>query len=581
MLHPSRGWLFPTLPLLLFCALLAITWIGAPGSGASNNTTFTVSIEQPEEGATVNGTVQVEGTASGSEQNISHVEVRIDDGPWQAATGTQNWSYAWDTTEQQDGEHTLSARGHDEGGNTSSVDQRNVTVENQAQEEPPPPPQASIEQPNEGATVDGTVTVEGTASSEQSDIAQVRIQIDDGAWNEAEGQEAWSYAWDTTQHEDGEHTLTVEAEDADGRTGTDQRNVTVHNEDETNDEDANQDPSVTIDRPADGSTVHGTITLEGRTWDDGHVVRVDVQTPDGSWQQADGVTTWSFVWDTTTVTNETHSLQARAIDDEGAVNTAWVNLAVDQSQADGAHDDDANETGNHEPPQLDVTIPQPGESIRDELLIAGTAEAANAELSHLLFQINDEEAFTLQASPSWTHRVDTSTLPEGTHVLTVRLVAEGNASTTVQRVFHVDRSDEQLDPLDVDVAPPNLLLSQPTDGAAFETTLRIEGIVVDPEEANTVNVTYRINEGEWETFQVEPGERFHEEVPLDGLSPGEHTFTIHVSEGDRTSDAETQAFTMRDAPVETQGSPTAVALLVTLALAGVGLAWWARHDSSV
>jgi hypothetical protein len=88
-----------------------------------------VTITSPGEGETVSGLVWVEGTSS----NLGSgglIEVRIDSGEWEEASGNEGWSWPWDTQLTFDGGHTISARGLMQGGATSAVATVNVTVHN-------------------------------------------------------------------------------------------------------------------------------------------------------------------------------------------------------------------------------------------------------------------------------------------------------------------------------------------------------------------------------------------------------------------------------------------------------------------
>ena len=87
-----------------------------------------VFIIYPAEGAIVNGTVAVSGRASDAVEVLA-VDVRIDDGPWFAASGTDDWTFAWNTTRFANGPHRITARASD--GARASLDFTvNVTVEN-------------------------------------------------------------------------------------------------------------------------------------------------------------------------------------------------------------------------------------------------------------------------------------------------------------------------------------------------------------------------------------------------------------------------------------------------------------------
>lgn len=86
------------------------------------------SIAHPAEGATVRGVVNVTGTAAGDAKVIL-VQVRIDGGPWESASGTENWSYSWNTSRVPNGTHRITVRAQD-GRSNSSEAAVNVTVDN-------------------------------------------------------------------------------------------------------------------------------------------------------------------------------------------------------------------------------------------------------------------------------------------------------------------------------------------------------------------------------------------------------------------------------------------------------------------
>jgi plastocyanin len=89
----------------------------------------TVAIDAPAEGEEVSGTVEVAGSASDPDGAVQRVDVRIDGGPWREAQGTTSWTFSWDTTDVDEGGHTVEARSYDGEafGDLASV---NVTVDN-------------------------------------------------------------------------------------------------------------------------------------------------------------------------------------------------------------------------------------------------------------------------------------------------------------------------------------------------------------------------------------------------------------------------------------------------------------------
>jgi hypothetical protein len=92
-----------------------------------------VTITYPSDGATVSTLVMISGTASDpdSNNNISSVEVRINDGEWITADGTTLWGYEWSTYSLQNGKYNISVRSYD-GKDFSTIDAITVTVNNPA-----------------------------------------------------------------------------------------------------------------------------------------------------------------------------------------------------------------------------------------------------------------------------------------------------------------------------------------------------------------------------------------------------------------------------------------------------------------
>ena len=98
-------------------ALLLLTVLAAAGcKGAPNDSTPPgVRIGDPSTGATLSGTVPVQGAAwvTNGSRLLTLVEVQIDSGGWKTASGTTIWSFRLDTVPLEDGWHTLRARSFD------------------------------------------------------------------------------------------------------------------------------------------------------------------------------------------------------------------------------------------------------------------------------------------------------------------------------------------------------------------------------------------------------------------------------------------------------------------------------------
>lgn len=79
-----------------------------------------VAIATPASGATVSGSVAVQGTAS-DDAGVSRVEVRVDGGAYTAATGTTSWAVTLNSASVANGLHTITARATDTAGLTTTA----------------------------------------------------------------------------------------------------------------------------------------------------------------------------------------------------------------------------------------------------------------------------------------------------------------------------------------------------------------------------------------------------------------------------------------------------------------------------
>ena len=206
----------------------------------------TVIITSPKQGEYVSGFVTVKGYTVDSGGSVEYVEIKIDDGAWTKAscpyltTKPAIWGHNWSTADVEDGNHTIRVRSYD-GEYYSGVVSTTVRVSNNH------PPSVSIISPKDGATVNGTVVINGTASDEDGGEQalndtfnnRVEVRIDDGNWMTATEDwmhvsnttvMAWTYTWNTTQLEDGDYTVDVRAYDGIDYSDIESITVTVDND---------------------------------------------------------------------------------------------------------------------------------------------------------------------------------------------------------------------------------------------------------------------------------------------------------------------------------------------------------------
>ncbi len=285
----------------------------------TSNNAPSVSITSPTPGATVSGTINILGTASDSDGTVVSVEVRIDSGSWWTASGTTSWSNSWDTTTVSDGGHTISARSKDNNGAYSTVASTPVIVNNAGNHPPNTPSNPSG--PTTGVT---GVQYQYTTSTTDPDTDQIKYGWDfdnDGIVKP----EHWTGYYASGAPcivniifgSAGTYYLRVIANDIHGALSSFSSALTVVISTGTN-----IPPTVLISSPTSGATISSTITIQGSASDsDGTVTQVEVRIDSGSWWTASGTISWSTNWDTTTVSDGSHTIYAQSKDNNGAYST--------------------------------------------------------------------------------------------------------------------------------------------------------------------------------------------------------------------------------------------------------------------
>jgi hypothetical protein len=181
-------------------------------------------ITSPESGSTVSASVAVRASVTliGS-VTVAGVQFKLDGANLGAEDTSAPYEVSWDTTAAENGSHVLTAVARDVLGLTWTSDPVSVTVSNGL-------PTVTIDSPQPGSTVAGTITITASASAEAGVIG-VEFRIDDASGVE-DTTAPYAVSWNTTSSSNGSHTLTAIARDAAGNRATSAPvTVTVANDD--------------------------------------------------------------------------------------------------------------------------------------------------------------------------------------------------------------------------------------------------------------------------------------------------------------------------------------------------------------
>jgi len=177
-----------------------------------------VTITTPSEDEHLSGIISIYFTATDQQGIIQELQIWIDD----ILVQTSTYNYNWDTTQEEEGAHTISCRAKDRTvWGTADI---SITIDNIEEPEPDGiPPHVKILYPTMGSTVSGIVTITMEAI-DTNGISSRAIYIDDVYRSGLN-----SYSWNTTQESDGFHNILCKAADPSNNIGSDTISIRVKN----------------------------------------------------------------------------------------------------------------------------------------------------------------------------------------------------------------------------------------------------------------------------------------------------------------------------------------------------------------
>jgi hypothetical protein len=189
-------------------------------------------------------------------------------------------------------------------------------------------PSASIMSPSVGTKVGGLVPV-GVNSTDNLAVTRVELYVN-GSLYATDITAPYAFSWDTSAMNDGSATLLAKAYDAAGNIGSSSVGVIVAND--------TMAPEVTIQNPANGAVLSGTVTVSASATDNKKVASMSLYI-DGKEVAKGFSSSLSYSWDTgsgakkkgggkkpKTATTTAHAVQVVAIDPAG--NKATKSISV-------------------------------------------------------------------------------------------------------------------------------------------------------------------------------------------------------------------------------------------------------------
>ena len=276
-----------------------------------------------------------------------------------------------------------------------------IRIANPQQSSDSTPPSVNITSPSDGSSVSGTTTINASASDNDS-VAKVEFYVD-GKLLGTDTSSSYSVSWDTSNVANGSHSLMAKAYDAAGNVATDDdTSVAVDNASGGGDSTA---PTVNITAPSNSANVSGSVDVTASASDNVGVTQVEFYV-DGSLASTDTSAPYAFTWDTSGVSNASHSLMAKAYDAAGNIGSDNdTSVTVDNS--DGTA------------PTVSITAPTDGATVSGTQAITASA-SDNVGVSSVKFYVDGSLACTDSTAP-YTCSWDTSGLTDqSSHTLSAK-----------------------------------------------------------------------------------------------------------------------------------------------------------------
>ena len=264
----------------------------------------TVIIMSPVAGQELSGTIDIEVIANDN-TGINYIEYYID-GQSYSVDSIPPYIQEWDTeTAEDDLEHIIAAVGYDNEGNSTLATPIAVYVDNQDDIAP----SGQIQNPIPGQTVNGTISIEITAT-DNIGVDNVELSIN-GIPRDTLSDFPYVYDWDTSQEiDDQSHVISAVVSDTSGNIGF-VPPVSVIVDNQIND---STPPTGLISNPISGQTVSGTVEITVLAQDDYGIENITFFI-DGINISNDNTAPYSYAWDTTVLENGSeHTISASITD---------------------------------------------------------------------------------------------------------------------------------------------------------------------------------------------------------------------------------------------------------------------------
>lgn len=404
------------------------TGMGDNCANPPDTTAPTVAVSAPTNNTTVQGTVNLQATASDTGGTVASVSYYIDGSTTVVGTATTApYTIALNTTTLSDGTHTVTAKARDAAGNIGTSSAITITVQNNKPDlivtgitfNPATPVVGNA------VTFSATIKNQGTAATPAGTVHSVLFSVDGTAKTWANTYSAsiapgatvtvtanagtTGATWTATS---GAHTIRATVDDTSKITEGNEGNNTLDVSLTPGSGDTTA-PNTSVQTPLPNAVVKGTYKVVASATDSVGVTKVDFYI-DGVYKTTDTSAPYEYQWNTTTATNATHTISTRATDAAGNVGASpSITVTVDNS-----------------PPVTSITAPANGATISGTSQQITANATDNVAVTAVEFYVDGVKGAT-DNLPSYVFTMDTTKFTNGSHTLTTRAYdSAGNVTTS-------------------------------------------------------------------------------------------------------------------------------------------------------
>jgi hypothetical protein len=465
----------------------------------------TITIVSPASGTFTNQNETITGHVTDATSGVASLVAAVDAGAFAPVTIDGSGNFSLTTTLALDGTtdglHTVLFKATDKAGNTSSPTSLTFTVDTKN-------PVINIASPAAGLVTNQNVTVAGTLSDLQSDLATLTAAVDSGSFSNVSFNNSGGFTFTTALPldgtADGSHTVHFKATDKAGNMSV----VTDYTF--TLDTIA---PTVTIVSPTSGTFANRNETITGHVADATSGVASLVAAVDaGAFAPVtvDGSGNFSFT-------------TALALDGT-ADGPHTVRFEVTDKAGNTSSPTNATFTLDTQNPVIDITSPAAGLATSQNVTIAGNIADAQSDLANLTAAV-DSGSFSNVSFSSSGNFTFTTGLPldgtaDGPHTVHFRATDQaGNTSVLTDYAFTLD------------TVAPTVTIVNPASGTFTNQNTTVTGQVTDAT-SGVASLVAAVDSGAFTPLTVDSSGNFSftTALALDGTADGPHTVRFEATD---------------------------------------------------